>query len=52
MMLLSGCASLASSEIDAVCSLLKDLPTVSGEDTDRTIIEVDNFNAKFKRVCK
>lgn len=31
----------------AIRSLCKDLPSVSTQDTPQTIIEVDNFNAKF-----
>ena len=45
MMLLSACASpIGLGKIN----LCKELPTVSGKDTDQTIIEVDNFNAKYE----
>lgn len=44
-MLLSGCVS--TSPYDRI-NLCNDLPTVSEKDTDRTIIEVDNFNEKYR----
>jgi hypothetical protein len=44
MLLLSGCVSPVTSEIN----LCNQLPTVSTQDTTQTIIEVDNFNAKYK----
>jgi uncharacterized protein YceK len=44
MLLLSGCAKVATSEIN----LCNQLPSVSRLDTTQTILEVDNFNAKYK----
>ena len=49
LLLLSACASTGSSAIDVLCAV--DLPTVSRMDTDQTIIEVDNFSAKFRAAC-
>jgi len=37
------------SSAEAICSI--PLPTVSLDDTDTTIIEVDNFSAKFRAAC-
>jgi hypothetical protein len=50
MMLLSGCAGMVISG-SAVCQLEPQLPTVSEEDTDQTILEIDNFNSKFRSAC-
>lgn len=52
ILVVSGCVKTVGSGTEAVCSLQKDLPTVSREDTDRTIIEVDNFTEKFLRACR
>jgi len=47
---LSACANLATSG-EAICSLEPELPTVSEKDTTQTIIEVSNFNTKFRSGC-
>lgn len=44
-MLLSGCVGTGTSDRINLCN---ELPTVSEKDTDQTIIEVDNFNAKYR----
>ena len=51
MMLLIGCQTTASLETSqsAICTLT--LPTVSRLDTPQTILEVDNFSAKFRSAC-
>lgn len=48
---LTACVRVEESAIKTLC---KDLPTVSTKDTTQTIIEVDNFNAKFEAAvgCK
>lgn len=45
MMLCVGCTPVAQS---ARINLCNQLPTVSEKDTDQTIIEVDNFNEKYR----
>lgn len=50
IVLLSGCSQMATSA-EAICGLEPELPTVSREDTDQTIIEVANFNGKFRAGC-
>lgn len=45
MLLLSGCVGTVKSERINLCN---QLPSVSEKDTAQTIIEVDNFNAKYK----
>lgn len=45
MMLLPACQSTTMSDRINLCN---DLPSVSVKDTDQTIIEVDNFNAKYR----
>jgi hypothetical protein len=47
--LLSGCLKTVDYGIDAICSI--DPPTVSRNDTPQTIIEVDNFRAKWEAIC-
>lgn len=44
-LLLSGCVGTGTSDRINLCN---ELPTVSEKDTDQTIIEVDNFNAKYR----
>lgn len=45
MLLLPGCAKKGDfGKID----LCDELPTISPADTEQTIIEVDNFNAKYE----
>lgn len=44
LLLLTGCLKVEDSAIKTLCP---HLPTVSRQDTPQTIIEVDNFNAKF-----
>lgn len=44
IVVLSGCLKVDEYAIRSLC---KDLPTVSRHDTPQTVIEVDNFNAKF-----
>jgi len=44
-MLLSGCDHVVQSERINLCN---QLPTVSEKDTTQTIIEVDNFNEKYR----
>lgn len=44
-MLLSACVNTSQSDRINLCNVL---PTVSEQDTDQTIIEVDNFNAKYR----
>jgi hypothetical protein len=48
MLLLSGCVGTTNSA-EAICSI--PLPTVSLQDTDQTIIEVDLFSERFRRAC-
>jgi len=50
MLLLSGCAAGGTSGINAICDI--QLPTVSVNDTDQTIIEVDNYSEKVILACK
>lgn len=45
MLLLTGCVETVKSGTINLCN---NLPSVSVKDTDQTIIEVDNFNAKYK----
>ena len=45
MLLLSACVRPEESAIKTLCD---DLPSVSEADTDKTIVEVDNFNARFE----
>ena len=45
MLALSACVSTAQS---ARINLCNQLPTVSEKDTAQTIIEVDNFNEKYR----
>jgi hypothetical protein len=45
MLPLTACVGLDTFEMTNLCN---ELPTVSLRDTDQTIIEVDNFNAKYK----
>lgn len=45
LFLLTGCVETVKSGTINLCN---DLPSVSVKDTDQTIIEVDNFNAKYK----
>ncbi|RTL05370.1 hypothetical protein EKK58_08195 [Candidatus Dependentiae bacterium] len=47
MSLLSVSGCVATSGTDRI-NLCKELPTVSVNDTDQTIIEVDNFNEKYR----
>jgi len=47
---LTSCGQWAISA-EALCELEKELPTVSEKDTDQTIIEVANFNSKFRSGC-
>lgn len=51
ILLLTSCGQWATSG-EAICSLEPELPTVSTQDTDQTIIEVANFNSKFREGCK
>ena len=44
-MLLSACVGTAKSDRINLCN---ELPSVSEKDTTQTILEVDNFNAKYK----
>jgi hypothetical protein len=44
-MLLSACVPVTQSDRINLCN---DLPTVSERDTTQTIIEVDNFNEKYR----
>lgn len=46
VLLLSACQGAGTSGIN----LCDELPTVSRNDTDQTIIEVDNFNAKYEAI--
>jgi len=48
MLLLTGCGTTINS-VDALCSI--PLPTVSEDDTTQTIIEVDNYSAKWRAAC-
>lgn len=50
LMLLSACTIPATSA-EVICSLEPQLPTVSRQDTTETIIEVSNFNGKFRAGC-
>lgn len=43
--LFCGCVGTGTSDRINLCN---ELPTVSEKDTDQTIIEVDNFNAKYR----
>lgn len=45
MLPLSACVGLDTFERTNLCN---ELPTVSEKDTDQTVIEVDNFNAKYE----
>ncbi len=45
LLCLSACTPVAQS---ARINLCNQLPTVSEKDTDQTIIEVDNFNEKYR----
>jgi hypothetical protein len=45
MLLLPACGSQDMLERINLCN---QLPTVSEKDTDQTIVEVDNFNAKYE----
>ena len=47
--LLSACAETNTYGTDTFCAI--PLPSVSLSDTDQTIIEVDNYNAKIDALC-
>ena len=50
MLTLSACVSTEMSETSSSgkINLCRELPSVSVRDTTETIIEVDNFNAKYR----